>query len=289
MVIKAVAKWRDTASVIGTAEDVKKAEDMLAELSDIMESLGAKVKKSASSKRQGISPSFPISTHKLITRLGLPQKSRKAFEGLATEGDLEDLMRVYEEYLGADEDDSGPPPLVEGLLSFDLKDVTKGDLGMEAEAKLDPGVLAKRLGFTKNNLPYQFNAVRYSSGTTPWDLHVSSKKSSSTRASASSAGASISSAHAAVPSPHTSASSSAPFQKLQLHWHQLAGIHSIVRNTFSRKADPDHCTGMLICDQVGLGKTALTISTIAFINQVIALQKKDKARPPMLRTYTLLA
>jgi len=180
-------------------------------------------------------------------------------------------MRVYEEYLGTDEDDSSPPPLVEGILSFDLKDVDKGDLGMEVEAKLDPDVLARSLGFTKNNLPYQFNSVRYSSGTTPWDLHPSSKKSSKTSSSAD-----------------ASASPSGPHQDLRLHWHQLAGIHSIIRNTFSKRPDADNCTGTLICDQVGLGKTALTISTIAFINQVIALQKKHKSPPPILRTYLSL-
>jgi hypothetical protein len=70
-----------------------------------------------------------------------------------------------------------------------------------------------------------------------------------------------------------------------LHWHQLADVHSIVRNTFMNKSTLDHCTGALICDKVGLSKTALAISMMAFLNQSVLLQQGCQVPPPILCNY----
>lgn len=43
--ICAVAKWRDTAELFHTVDNIRKAKDMLAELQNILEGLGAKVEK----------------------------------------------------------------------------------------------------------------------------------------------------------------------------------------------------------------------------------------------------
>ncbi|KAF9061747.1 hypothetical protein BDP27DRAFT_1452086 [Rhodocollybia butyracea] len=42
---------------------------------------------------------------------------------------------------------------------------------------------------------------------------------------------------------------------LQLHWHQLAGVHSIIRNTFTATSSPGHCTGILECDEYDCPKS----------------------------------
>ena len=70
-----------------------------------------------------------------------------------------------------------------------------GDLGMEEESKLDPDILAHQLGFLKKCLPPQFMDFRHRSSTA-WD------------------------------NPDNLVPDSDSLQALQLHWHQLCGVHS---------------------------------------------------------------
>jgi TATA-binding protein-associated factor len=183
---------------------------------------------------------------------GLCKTNMLALKGLATEEELAQLLRFYQEYFNPDNDDGDGDGLAispEANLSFDLQSIDEGDLGMEVERTLDPNTLACRLGFFKNNLPHQFLTRRHNAGVTAWE------------------------------DPRVFSQSPAPdcLPPLELHWHQLAGIHSIIRNTLLS----DGCNCMLICDDVGLGKTALTISTIAFLNQVMLLQQHARPLPPI--------
>ena len=128
------------------------------------------------------------------------------------------------------------------------------DLGMEKEFNLTPGDLATRLGFNKRRLPYQFNKLRHVSGLTPWsDGRLFETK----------------------PTPDC-------LNLNQLHWHQLAGVHAISRIIFTAKPDLQHETGVLIADEVGLGKTAQALSFIAFLNQCISLRERGMGPPPIL-------
>ncbi|KAF8869930.1 SNF2 family N-terminal domain-containing protein [Infundibulicybe gibba] len=78
-------------------------------------------------------------------------------------------------------------------------------------------------------------------------------------------------------------------EPLKLHWHQLAGVQSVIRNTFTKEPNAeDKCSGILICDEVGLGKTALAIATIAFLNQSIYCAENGSAQPPVLGVYKYL-
>jgi TATA-binding protein-associated factor len=52
--ICAVAKWRDTAELFHTTDNIKKAQDMLAELQTILVGLGAKIEKRVTSKGRRI-------------------------------------------------------------------------------------------------------------------------------------------------------------------------------------------------------------------------------------------
>jgi hypothetical protein len=180
----------------------------------------------------------------------------EAFKGLASAEDIIELMHVYAEYFSLDDDDEEDSPPISSVptLSFGLRETSGGDLGMEIECKLGPDVLADRLGFLKHQLPHQFNQHRHRS-LTAWDRPD---------------------LFSANPVPDSLA-------PLKLHWHQLAGVHSMVRNIFTRDADPDHCTGMLLADEVGLGKTALAISFISFLSQCVLLQQSDSELPPIIR------
>jgi hypothetical protein len=189
------------------------------------------------------------------------KKKPKEFKNLATAEDLAYLTRVYDEYFNDTADDDAPLIDPHSLLPFDFQDTGDGDLGIEVEQSLDPTSLAASLGFTRQRLPFQYNELRHVSGLTPW----------SDRA-----------LFDAKPIPNS-------LIRNELHWHQLGAVHSIVRNIFTSAPDPTHCAGVLICDEVGLGKTAQAISVIAFLNQCIFLQGRGMDVPPVLRGSFLYA
>ncbi|KAF8523869.1 P-loop containing nucleoside triphosphate hydrolase protein [Hysterangium stoloniferum] len=175
------------------------------------------------------------------------------FINMATEKDLEELSHLYERYFSTSQDDKNPLLNYERPIRFSLNDIESGDMGMEKEYNLDPNTLAVNIGFTRDNLPHQFISTRHVMGKNAWDqpeLFVTK------------------------PNPDY-------LVENRLHWHQIAGVHSIARNIFTPTSDPDHCCGILICDEVGLGKTSLTIAIIAFLNQSISMQQRGQL-PPVL-------
>lgn len=155
-----------------------------------------------------------------------------------------------------EEDADQPISASSERLLVSMNDAVPGDLGVEEEMGMDPPTIAARLGFVFKQLPLQFNTHRHQHGITPWDdpARVFKQK----------------------PLPKE-------IVPLELHWHQLAGLHSILRNTFSPTPDPHFPASMLISDEVGLGKTTLCLSMIAALNQYIHLQRKSKPLPPILR------
>lgn len=179
------------------------------------------------------------------------------FKGLATQEDLQELVQLYEQYFRTYDDEQNQPIFTEiSNISAQLQDIDGADLGMEVEANLSVIKLSQSLGFVQDNLPFQFNRSRHIAGLTPWDqpdLFTTSPQQTDSL----------------VP--------------LSLHWHQLAGVHSIIRSAFTKTPSPGHCTGILECDEVGLGKTALAITVIAFLNQAVTLQVAKKPLPPILR------
>ncbi|KAF9444080.1 hypothetical protein P691DRAFT_678274 [Macrolepiota fuliginosa MF-IS2] len=238
-VICAVAKWKQCAELFHTPENLKKAEDMLANLQEILEGLGVKLVKK---RRVGEKAS------------GTCKVSAKALQSMASEEDANDLLMVYQEYFetGVDEDDE--PPITDILPEHrELMD-KGGDFGMEAEKNLSFDKLALRLGF-KTGLPPLFNTLRHrSSGISPWEDENLF--------------------NANVPHPD--------LIPMALHWHQLAGTHSMVRSLFTAAKDGAHTTGVLIADEVGLGKTAQSVTVIGFLNQVIWLQREGRKLPPVV-------
>lgn len=111
---------------------------------------------------------------------------------------------------------------------------------MEVESNMKLSTFTYQFGFP-TGLPAQFNAHRHRSGITPWD----------------------------DPTPFKEDPVPVCLDKLTLHWHQLAGVHSMIRSLFTKEKDATHTTGVLVGDEVGLGKTAQAITLIAFLNQSI--------------------
>jgi len=185
----------------------------------------------------------------MIAALDLQKINSSAYANLATEEDLRVLFDWYTQYFA---DDEATEPVIGPVseLVFDLKEAKTGDLGIDMECKLSPDALALNLGF-RNQLPVQFNTRRHKSGSTAWETVLDDKNS--------------------LP--------------LKLHWHQLSGVHSIIRRAFTSEPDPAHCTATLECDEVGLGKTTLAITVMAFLNQVATLQEKGQDLPSILGVF----
>jgi hypothetical protein len=197
------------------------------------------------------------STPSHLTTPELYQANSKVAECLATEDDLADLKRIYAEYFAQDDSENEPP--LNTKVNIGLGASSKGeDLGMGDESSMNSETIAARLGFLRNSLPHQFNRHRHRMGLTSWTNPEDFQDPSS-----------------------------ANLQRTSLHWHQLAGVHSIIRSTFSPERNMcGHCTGMLVCDEVGLGKTALVIATIAFLNECLSSERKEHP-PPILGEHIL--
>ena len=134
---------------------------------------------------------------------------------------------------------------------------------MEEEAKMTPASLAISLGY-RTGIPPSFNIVRDRSGSSPWDNPDSFSYTNID----------------ALPDNLT---------KLRLHWHQLAGNHSILRSILSQVPDTSRVLGILIADEVGLGKTAQAIAVVVFFMQAVFLQQTNRKLPRILRTSALLS
>ncbi|KAJ3566667.1 hypothetical protein NP233_g6859 [Leucocoprinus birnbaumii] len=202
----------------------------------------------------------PVEKRSEMKPKGACRVSAQALNNLAREEDVTELIHVYREYFDARIDEEDEQPLA-GPLAEDrsLNDST-GDLGMEVESTMSLTAICKALGF-HTGLPLQFNKYRHRAGVTPWDNETIFK---------------------VAPLPKE-------LELLRLHWHQLAGVHSIVRSLFTEQRDIEHSLGVLIGDEVGLGKTAQAITTIGFFNQLIHLKANNQPLPPVIKDRPWLA
>lgn len=75
-------------------------------------------------------------------------------------------------------------------------------------------------------------------------------------------------------------------ERLYLHWHQLCGVHAVVRINFTETPAPNRCCGVLIADDVGLGKTFQAAATIAFLSELYMRQMLRRSKsvplPPII-------
>lgn len=175
---------------------------------------------------------------------------------MATEEDVTDIFNLYHEYFDNDAHDEDGPPIPDVVDDKQELNNCGGDFGMEVEATMTPASLALSLGFL-TGLPPLFNTLRHRSRISPWEdstLFVDPNTD---------------------PLPEH-------LSKMRLHWHQLGGVHSIVRSVFLKDADPHHSLGVLVGDEVGLGKTAQSIAFMAFLNQAIWLQQGKRKLPRIL-------
>ena len=163
---------------------------------------------------------------------------------MASIGDVADVIDLYNQCFGPTLRDSSELDAQVATIAFDFGAGRGGvDPGVEVEARLSPEVLARALGFPQN-LPLLFNARYHKGGATEWDNRIAFRE----------------------------AESSPDLTPNVLHWHQLAGVHATIRRLLSAKAS-SLVPGILIADEVGLGKTVQSLATIAWLTECVGRQK----------------
>lgn len=130
------------------------------------------------------------------------------------------------------------------------------------ESLKTPQELAASLAFSQG-LPFLFNSHRHLDGYTKWDDRYS---------------------HLFEDENTTETNDIVP---IELHWHQLCGVHSIIRKNFSSSEESQRlCPGILIADDVGLGKTFQAAALIAFLCDLVIRQNlANPNSPPIIRAY----
>lgn len=186
---------------------------------------------------------------------------------LISEDDKAEIIGLYVDFFsGPAAEDSVPLDDQHATLGvqFGEKDGGQTDLGVEFEANLPPDVLASNLGFSKN-LPLLFNEYRHKGGLTAWQPE-----------------------NEALFNPELAAENP-DMEPLNLYWHQIAGLHSIIRSNFTSEPARNTTHGCLVADEVGLGKTFLSAMVIAFLTDIVTRQSMMKASigesvklPPLL-------
>ena len=180
-------------------------------------------------------------------------------ESLATEEDVREIITLFHEYFTR--------PVLEDTPALDQQHPilvvpfrgsnTSGDLGVEVESGMTPSQLSHNLGFA-SGLPFLFNSYRHTSGLNCWSSSLATTLTSPDIAT------------------------NPLFTPLSLHWHQLAGVHAIIRMNFTSLENPSGCCGTLITDEVGLGKTFQATATLAFLSEVRIRQTTGQPLPPII-------
>lgn len=172
-------------------------------------------------------------------------------KSLASLEDIDDVVNLYAECFNSSGGD--PTQLEEQLhtINFKFGNLPDGaDPGVEIEATMSPSLLATALGFV--NVPLLFNTHRHRDGITPWEDPVAFRDVSNEE-----------------------------FTMTQLRWHQLAGVHGVLRRMFSPKPTPEH-SGMLIADEVGLGKTLQLLAILACLTECVGRRERGLGPFPLV-------
>lgn len=161
-------------------------------------------------------------------------------KSLATDDNVQAIMNMHREFFDDPQNSQTDTPIIEyhqndlGRLE---QSFNGGDTGVEYEAGMSPTQLAENLGFIQD-IPFLFNNHRRVDGVNPW----------------------------ASPAAFVEDAENIPFLvNLDFHWYQLACVHAIIRICFAEQPSPNLCTGVLISDEVGLGKTYQAATVIAFL------------------------
>jgi hypothetical protein len=256
-VIRAVGRWRDLAQLYFDEAGLEKIEEMHNTLESLLAGLGNVVKrprKQGTQKERGL-PHNPFSNSSLNSLSAVSKVLEEKLNSLTSQEDVSEVLALYSEYFGIESTDA--MPLDSGCpigVPFG-EPVEAADPGVKIEFGMTAEQLTSSLGFQRG-LPFIFNSKRHKSGYTAWDP-----------------------THASLFDPKLNNPS---LEDIRLHWHQLAGIHAIIRLIFATIPSPSHCTGVLLADEVGLGKTFQACTVIGFLGELAVRQSLKLQVPPII-------
>lgn len=256
-----VSKWKTAAQKLQDKSSLERIEDAEDDLKSLMAGLGAKVK--GEIKNAGTSLSIlGLRFTKLL--LALKKLTEKMRASLASEEDVAEVITLYQDLFRNEE-----PVDYDNLnhqLGLDV-DFTGNEVdpGITVERNMSAEQLAADLGFVSGR-PILFNAYRHCSGSLnawqPTDTNTPERYNKEDN-------------------------NDTEMVPLNLHWHQLCGIHAIVRQTFSENPTKGFIgTGNF--DQVGIGKSYQALGYCGFLMDNVQRQNEEVELAPILRAYFFL-
>jgi len=252
-VIAQVMKWKQLAEVLMKGEEAK-IEQMENELKHLMAGLGADVKPTVNKKSSGYFMHYFVSCFSLYRTERLSRVTDQMLRSLTKGEDVADVVNLYTDRLNSERGD--PLQLEEQHPTITFQHGEHADPGVEVESSLSPNILARSLGFATNGLPLLFNAYRNDGGVTPW--------------------------HDPAAFENLGRLQNDPaFSPIRLRSHQIAGTHAVFRRLFSNEPKRD-TLGMLIADDVGLGKTLQCMTILACLTELVGRQKARRSHLPPL-------
>ncbi|OJA20020.1 hypothetical protein AZE42_13280 [Rhizopogon vesiculosus] len=179
---------------------------------------------------------YGINTENVCVATRGRTRARKVKIGsLAAAGDIDEIWALYVQLFELTATESEEMLLdLEGESGREEWDGNE-DLGVGTFAKTTDEALNGMLNFHSGR-PTLFARFRSRSGKSSWDDEASAGFKEG----------------------------NADMQELSLLWHQRVGVAAIVEKIWLPEAKPEGVAGMLIADEVGVGKTGLTMGTIAF-------------------------
>lgn len=178
-----------------------------------------------------------------------------ALSSLAKQEDVTDVINLYHEFFTTNQDEEVNSIVFQDRPPIKFGTAKGADPGVESESTLSEDILAKNLGFT-NGKPLLFNDSRHRAGLSLWTNPEAFENSTDV-------------------------------EPLKLFWHQLAGVHSIIRMNFHSTPSHTRVNGTLVADEVGLGKTFQAATVVVFLSNLVSLQDLNYPLPPIIRSSYL--
>lgn len=196
----------------------------------------------------------------LIPSSGICKVNSHALSSLATQTDVTDIINLYHEFFSSNHDGEANSLVNEPQISISFGTAEEGaDPGVEVESTMSPESLARDLGFREKPLtPLLFNLYRHKGGLSPWSHPTA-----------------------------FNVNSGGDLEPLTLFWHQLAGVHAIIRMNFRPSRNSSLCNGTLVADEVGLGKTFQAATVVVFLADLVQRQSMRHPMPPIISSSSL--
>ncbi|KAG2029690.1 hypothetical protein BDR03DRAFT_1018074, partial [Suillus americanus] len=193
-----------------------------------------------------------VNTENTPSRKRGAQRARKIkTASLVAAGDVEEIWALYVQLFETEPGELDAPELQEDneVSGRDAWNDTSDDLGVDGWREMDNDKLNHLLQFPGGK-PALFTEFRSKMGLCAWDEGSSSKF----------------------------VKDNEDMEPLTLLWHQRVGVAAIVDKIWSASKTEAEVPGILVADEVGVGKTALTMGFIAFVIDAFWVQEVAAGR-----------